>query len=98
MPDETMFEVGDRVRYVKDITAKPTLIGERGTCIEIDDNGTAIAVEFDNDINGHSCHSRARPFHGWWCHPSELEAIVEEPAEVQINFSFDDFLNGVEDY
>lgn len=95
MPDETMFEVGDRVRYVKDITVKPTLIGEVGTVIV--NSGDSIAVEFDNDIRGHSCGGRTKQFHGWWCHPSELEAIVKEPAEVQINFSFDDFLNGVEE-
>lgn len=96
MPDETMFEVGDRVRFVNTHSANPTVTGEVGTIIASYGNG--FAVEFDNNIRGHSFSGRTKQFHGWLCSPLDLEAIVEDPVEVQINFSFDDFLNGVEEY
>lgn len=95
MPDETMFEVGDRVRFVNTHSENLTVIGEAGTIIASYGNG--YGVEFDNDIRGHSCGGRTKQFHGWLCRPLDLEAIVEDPVEVQINFSFDEFLNGVEE-
>lgn len=97
MHDEKMFEVGDRVRYMSDSTIKMELIGEVGTVVYDGGDGSVLAVEFDNDIRGHSCSGRTKQFHGWLCCPSELDAIVKDPSEVQINFSFDDFLKGVLD-
>lgn len=68
-----MFNLGDRVRCIK--SNNPTIIGQIGTVIDIDDFGD-IGVEYDNPIsNGHSCAGSGADGHCWRSIAGNLELV-----------------------
>lgn len=85
------FEVGDRVRYEG---GDENVRMKTGTVMHCD--GYEIAVEFDEDIDGHDCSGYCESDRGWYCHDSELIFIdhVTEPTPT-VSWSLDDFLEGV---
>lgn len=69
------FKVGDRVRGVKNSHGFYFIIGKLGTIKHVFDD--CYAVEFDNDINGHSCDGYAKMGYGLWCDDKMLEPVYD---------------------
>lgn len=90
------FKIGDRIRICKDYIGRPFSVYEfdnfrlTGTIVDIRKN--KIAVEFDENIGGHTCNGKTKPEHGWWIFDYQyynIELILNE-AEATIDVS--DFL------
>ena len=69
-----MFEirVGDRVRAIHDDMDR-RLEGKIGTVVEV--AGFSVGVDFDSEIDGHTCGGLARMGHGWYLPGSYLEYV-----------------------
>ena len=56
-------KVGDRVRAIHDDRDR-RLEGKIGTVVEVE--GFCVGVDFDSEIDGHTCGGLARMGHGWY--------------------------------
>ena len=65
-------KVGDRVRAIQD-DKDIRLEGKIGTVVEV--VGCCVGVDFDSEIDGHTCDSLARMGHGWYLPHSYLEYV-----------------------
>ena len=65
-------KVGDRVRAIHDDRDR-RLEGKIGTVVDV--AGFAVGVDFDSEINGHTCGGFARMGHGWYLPDSYLEYV-----------------------
>ena len=65
-------KVGDRVRAIRDDRDR-RLEGKIGTVVEVD--GFGVGVDFDSEIDGHTCGGLARMGHGWYLPESYLEYV-----------------------
>lgn len=76
------FKVGDRVKCTKSVDKKTAVIGKYGTVMHVSwDN--RYAVEFDVNIDGHSCAGRVKSTRGWYCPADALEpAPAPAPSRV----------------
>lgn len=66
------FKVGDRVRTIHDDRDR-RLEGKIGTVVEV--AGFCVGVDFDSEIDGHTCDGFARMGHGWYLPASYLEYV-----------------------
>lgn len=80
-----MFGIGDRVRCIVDFPDDNSYItvGSMGTVCDVDNFSDSICVDWDDDVNGHSCQSMAKQSHGWNVSPKDLELVDgdNEPFE-----------------
>ena len=65
-------KVGDRVRAIRDDRDR-RLEGKIGTVVEVE--GFGVGVDFDSEIDGHTCGGLARMGHGWYLPESYLEYV-----------------------
>ena len=65
-------KVGDRVRAIRDDRDR-RLEGKIGTVVEVED--FYVGVDFDSEIDGHTCGSLARMGHGWYLPDYYLEYV-----------------------
>ena len=65
-------KVGDRVRAIQD-DKDIRLEGKIGTVVEV--VGCCVGVDFDSEIDGHTCGSLARMGHGWYLPDCYLEYV-----------------------
>ena len=63
-------KVGDRVRAIRDDRDRRLEV-KIGSVVEVE--GFCIGVDFDSEINGHTCGGLARMGHGWYLPDSYLE-------------------------
>lgn len=66
------FRIGDRVRAIHDDRDR-RLEGKIGTVVEVE--GFCVGVNFDSEIDGHTCGGLARMGHGWYLPESYLEYV-----------------------
>lgn len=66
------FRIGDRVRAIHDDRGR-RLEGKIGTVVEVE--GFCVGVNFDSEIDGHTCGGLARMGHGWYLPESYLEYV-----------------------
>lgn len=74
--DVPTFKVGDRVKVNSD-SFKPSIIGKIGTIRRINDSGTNVGIEFDENINGHALGGICNWGHGWNCDIDTLELVTD---------------------
>lgn len=68
-------KVGDRVRAIRD-DGDRRLEGKIGTVVEVVEvEGFCVGVDFDSEIDGHTCGGLARMGHGWYLPHSYLEYV-----------------------
>lgn len=82
------FSVGDRVVCTCEYCGNAKTKGARGKVVEVEKrpNGEDdIAVEFDKNIDGHSCNDAGKYGYCWWCDPSILKKL-----ETHFGFSVGD--------
>lgn len=79
----TELKIGDKVRCICCDKARK-LTGKIGTVVEV--SGYVIGVDFDSDIDGHTCGGLARMNYGWYMPSYFLEYIgrVNEYTKVVI--------------
>lgn len=65
-------KVGDKVRAIHDGRDR-RLEGKIGTVVDV--AGSCVGVDFDSEINGHTCGGLARMGHGWYLPDSYLEYV-----------------------
>ena len=65
------FKVGNRVKCVVVVDGNEKTRGKYGVVKDI--VSESVAVEFDDDINGHSCAGRCKKSRGWWCNLNALD-------------------------
>ena len=65
-------KVGDRVRAIRDDRDR-RLEGKIGTVVDVE--GFCVGVDFDSEINGHTCGGFARMGHGWYLTDYYLEYV-----------------------
>ena len=65
-------KVGDRVRAIHDDRDR-RLEGKIGTVVEVE--GCCVGVDFDSEIDGHTCGGSARMGHGWYLPDYYLEYV-----------------------
>lgn len=66
------FKVGDKVRAIHDDNER-RLEGKIGTVVEV--AGFYVGVDFDSELNGHTCGGLARMGHGWYLPDDYLEYV-----------------------
>lgn len=83
-----MFEIGDRVCSIVNYPDdnQNIVIGSVGTVVNIDYN--IICVEWDDDVEGHTCDGNAMDGHGWNVEEYQIEL---EDDGVQYEFDEDEF-------
>ena len=75
-----VFNVGDKVRFVKEGLSPFGLIG---TVICVLPGGVRnYGVSFDNYQWGHTCGNYCEDGTGWWCDASEIQ-ILEDEADIE---------------
>lgn len=67
------FKVGDRVRCIAPFDGDEKCVGLLGTIICLEHGTYDCGVEFDDNIDGHSCCYRGKDNHCRWGHFKELE-------------------------
>ena len=80
------FKIGDRVKYIEDKEpyADPDVLPTYGTVKCIRKAEFKYGVEWDEDINGHSCNDNTLDGHGWFCRASQLELVVDTHYQTDI--------------
>lgn len=79
-----LFEVGDRVQYVskEPYAGNEKIIGKFGTVVDTTElycrYARRIGVEFDEDVNGHSCDGKGMKNHCWNVPISMVEKVKTE--------------------
>lgn len=68
------FKVGMRVKALEDQDGLP-ITCELGTVVFV---GLNIGIEFDENVEGHSCDGKAKQGHGWFVPPEKLEIIEDK--------------------
>lgn len=81
--EEALFNVGDRVKYVsKDsYDGNYKIIGKVGTVVDVEElnfDYKIVGVEFDEDVNGHSCDGKGKKNHCWNVPISRVEKVKTE--------------------
>lgn len=81
--EPALFKVGDRVKYVSDVSCdgNDNIIGKMGTVVdteELDFDYKRIGVEFDEDVKGHSCDGKGKAHHCWNVPISRVEKVKME--------------------
>lgn len=81
--EPALFKVGDRVKYVSDdpYDGNDNIIGKMGTVVNteaLDFGCKLIGVEFDEDVNGHSCNGKGKKNHCWDVPISRVEKVKTE--------------------
>jgi len=97
----TKFKVGDRVIYTGiDSKLKE---GYTGTIVNIWDYDQVLGIDWDKDVDGHTCEGKAKHNHGWNIHASEAKldltnckysAIIRKSK--QLNERFENRKKGTE--
>lgn len=74
------FNIGDRVKADCNNPNMNSVIraGDQGTVREILDDGFVIGVEWDNDVNGHTCGEICEHGYGWRVFDNEISLVEEE--------------------
>lgn len=90
--EEALFNVGDRVKYVsKDpYDGNYKIIGKVGTVVdveELDFDYKRVGVEFDEDVNGHSCDGKGKKNHCWNVPISRVEKVKTEDVMLETDDS-----------
>lgn len=90
--EEALFNVGDRVKYVsKDpCDGNYKIIGKVGTVVdveELDFDYKRVGVEFDEDVNGHSCDGKGKKNHCWNVPISRVEKVKTEDVMLETDDS-----------
>lgn len=76
-------KIGDRVRVIGDARGEARRVeGRVGTIIAIPLNRTLVGVEFDDDIDAHSCNGASKAGHGWWVETKSLVLITDGDNEM----------------
>ena len=80
-----MFQIGDRVRLIKDHPdGNGSLhVGDTGTVCDQSGDGRP-GVEWDVYFGGHDCFGNCRDGYGWYVYENQLEfAPIEEESDVE---------------
>lgn len=77
------FKVGDRVRCIAEHDGNTHIIGQEGTVRAYYTAFGECAIEFDNDVHGHSLNSsyRCEHGHGWAIPPEKLVPAYLAPRK-----------------
>lgn len=82
------FKIGDRVKAVRAIDGNKKTLNKIGTVIHVELGHYSIAVNFDDNIGGHTFssrynfdHSMVKPKHGWWCDENDLVKVENNLLE-----------------
>ncbi len=82
------FKIGDRVKAVRAVNFNEKTLNKIGTVIYVEPDYYGIAVNFDDDVNGHAfCigdnfdHTMVKPKHGWWCNKNDLVKVENNSLE-----------------
>ena len=67
--------VGTRVKCLKEYDGNKAVIGKLGTIVRADASVTGI--QFDENVNGHSCGGRCTHGYGWEFYTSNVHDFVE---------------------
>lgn len=68
------FKIGDKVRCIRnDGLNKKGLEGLIGTVVDVD--SYSVGIDFDSEIDGHSCAGMARMGHGWYLPDTYVEYV-----------------------
>lgn len=80
------FKVGDRVRCIAAQDGNDFIVGQKGTIRYIEGVLDIAAVEFDNDVKGHTLESFCKCAfgHGWNVAVHNLEPISEAEHDTKI--------------
>lgn len=79
------FNIGDRVKAdINNPSGNMKIrVGDHGTVRDISDTGSIIGVEWDNDVDGHTCRGACEHGHGWQMYYNEI-SLVEEEVDFEI--------------
>lgn len=84
------FKVGDRVKCVSNYFQNT--VGQKGTILGLDkDSKLLIAVEFDRNIDGHSCNGMGKRRHCYWLRKEYLKLINDETVAVPFETQTTDY-------
>ena len=85
------FKIGDRVKAVRAIDGNEKTLNKIGTVIYVESGSHGIAVNFDDNIDGHNFFanfcannfdsSMVKPKHGWWCNKNDLVKVENNSFE-----------------
>ena len=88
-----LFKVGDRVKYVskEPYDGKSSIIGELGTVVYTEDIDSKyekrVGVEFDRNINGHTCVGCGKNGHCWHVPVDRVEKVKTEYSTLETDNS-----------
>lgn len=88
-----LFKVGDRVKYVskEPYDGKSSIIGELGTVVYTEDIDNKyekrVGVEFDKNINGHTCVGCGKNGHCWHVPVDRVEKVKTEYSTLKTDNS-----------
>lgn len=80
------FKVGDRVKCVRVPDGNKDVVGKCGV-VKGEETDGDLLVEFDEAHKmGHAGYApfTCKPDHGWWCYPSTLKLVKDEPFPFKV--------------
>lgn len=69
-----MFKVGDRVICNSTLDDADKVFGLSGSVVHI--SGVRVGVNWDEDIDGHTCGQRCKPGFGWYVNNTALRKAI----------------------
>lgn len=69
-----MFKVGDRVKGSSMLGDAAKVFGLSGSVVHI--SGVRVGVNWDEDIDGHTCGQRYKPGFGWYVNNTDLRKAI----------------------
>ena len=87
----TTYNIGDRVRCIDDFDGNSLVLNATGTIVAVLDDG--YSVEFDCNVEGHTCGGTAKDGHGWYLDKYCIALLEEDDnTENQIDILFNDIM------
>lgn len=84
------FEIGDRVRAVRNISAHKFIhAGYEGTVCDVGRHvgRHLVGVAWDKMIYGHNCNGRCLSGHGFYVHRVDIELVDDEAGLIEVDTS-----------
>lgn len=78
---EHTYKIGDRVKIVNEVEDCKGLIGKMAKVKYV--HAKQLALEFDENMGGHSCMEKAKRGHGWYVDSDKVQLVVQEEQTTQ---------------